>query len=65
MLWPRLDPGLKLILLTGQRPGEVAAMQSDHIVEGFWQMPGRPAGNWPGTKNGRDHRVALSKPRWK
>ena len=26
-LWPRLDPALRLILLTGQRPGEVAAMQ--------------------------------------
>ena len=61
-LWPRLDPALKLLLLTGQRPGEVAAMQRDHIVDGFWQMPGKPIGNWPGTKNGRDHRVALSKP---
>ena len=32
-------------------------MQRDHIVEGWWQMPGKPAGAWPGTKNGRDHRV--------
>jgi integrase len=62
MLWPRLDPALKLLLLTGQRPGEVAAMQAAHIVDGFWQMPGQPRGDWPGTKNGRDHRVALSKP---
>ena len=62
MLWPKLDAGLRLILLTGQRPGEVAAMQRDHIVDGFWQMPGRPQGDWPGTKNGRDHRVALSEP---
>ena len=23
-------------------------------------MPGKPVGDWPGTKNGRDHRVALS-----
>ena len=61
-LWPRLDPALKLLLLTGQRPGEVAAMQAAHIVDGFWQMPGKPLGDWPGTKNGRDHRVALSKP---
>ena len=38
----------------------VAAMQRDHIVDGFWQMPGKPVGDWPGTKNGRDHRVALS-----
>jgi integrase len=61
-IWPRLDAALKLILLTGQRPGEVAAMQSDHLVEGFWQMPGKPQGAWPGTKNSRDHRVALSEP---
>ena len=31
LLWPRLDPGLKLILLTGQRPGEVQAMRREHI----------------------------------
>src|SRR6478735_2926317 len=59
-LWPKLDAGLKLILLTGQRPGEVAAMQAGHIVGDFWQMPGSPVGDWPGTKNGKDHRVALS-----
>ena len=53
---------MKLILLTGQRPGEVASMQRDHIVEGWWQMPGKPQGDWPGTKNARDHRVALSDP---
>ena len=23
-------------------------------------MPGKPQGDWPGTKNGRDHRVAIS-----
>ena len=59
-LWPKLGHALKLILLTGQRPGEVAAMAREHIIEGWWQMPGRPVGSWPGTKNGRDHRVALS-----
>ena len=62
LLWPRLEPALKLLLLTGQRPGEVAAMQAVHIAEGWWQMPGRPAGAWPGTKNGRDHRVAGERP---
>ena len=62
LLWERLDPALKLILLTGQRLGEVAAMQRDHVAEGWWQMPGKPKGDWPGTKNGRDHRVALSDP---
>ena len=60
LLWPRLEPALRLILLTAQRPGEVAAMQADHIIDGFWQLPGRAVGDWPGTKNSRDHRVALS-----
>ena len=62
MLWPKLNPALKLILLTGQRPGEVAAMKREHIVDGWWQMLGKPQGDWPGTKNGRDHRVWLSEP---
>ena len=62
LLWPRLDHGLKLILLTGQRPGEVGAMEKDHVVDGWWQLPGKPKGAWPGTKNGRDHRVSLSEP---
>ena len=61
-LWPKLDAGLQLILLTGQRPGEVAAMQAAHIVDGWWQMPGKPVGDWPGVKNARDHRIALSEP---
>ena len=61
-LWPRLDSALRLILLTGQRPGEVAALEAAYIVDGFWQMPGKPVGDWPGTKNTRDHRVALSAP---
>ena len=55
-----LDPQLRLILLTGQRPGEVANMQREHIADGWWRMPGKPQGTWPGTKNGRDHRVWLS-----
>jgi len=62
MLWPKLDPALRLILLTGQRPGEVAAMERGHVVDGWWQMPGKPQGDWPGTKNGKDHRVSLSEP---
>ena len=37
-------------------------MQREYIVDGWWQMPGKPQGDWPGTKNGRDHRVALSDP---
>jgi integrase len=52
---------LKLILLTGQRPGEVAHMHRAHIVDGWWELPGDPvpALNWPGTKNGHSHRVWL------
>ena len=55
---------LKLVLLLGQRPGEVAHMHRDHIVDGWWEMPGAPvpALNWPGTKNGNSHRVWLPKP---
>jgi hypothetical protein len=34
LLWDRLDPGLRLILLTGQRPGEVAALQREHVADG-------------------------------
>jgi integrase len=51
---------LKLILLTGQRPGEVASMRREHIIDGWWEMPGEPAPGWPGTKNGASHRVWLS-----
>src|SRR5262249_16952232 len=42
---------LKLILLTGQRPGEVSYMRWEHIVDGWWEMPGAPTQGWPGTKN--------------
>ena len=52
---------LKMILLTGQRPGEVRHMRREHIVDGWWEMPGDPdpSLNWPGTKNGQSHRVWL------
>ncbi len=53
---------LKIILLTGQRPGEVAHMRTEHIEEdGWWEMPGAPVArlNWPGTKNAQTHRVFL------
>lgn len=52
---------LKLILLLGQRPGEVCAMVREHIVDGWWTLPGDPvpALHWPGTKNGMSHRVWL------
>jgi integrase len=52
---------LKVILLSGQRPGEVAHMRHEHIVDGWWQLPGEPAPElgWPGTKNSESHRIWL------
>jgi integrase len=54
---------LKMILLSGQRPGEVTHMRHERIVDGWWEMPGEPvpALGWPGTKNGASHRVWLPK----
>ena len=68
--WAAFDeaglPGtaLKLILLTGQRPGEVRYMRREHMDDGWWEMPGEPvpALGWPGTKNGANHRVWLPLP---
>jgi integrase len=55
---------LKVIFLTGQRPGEVAHMRREHIKDGWWEMPGEPVPllGWPGTKNAQGHRVWLSAP---
>lgn len=55
---------LKIILLTGQRPGEVTHMRREHIEDGWWTLPGDPVSalDWPGTKNGRTHRVWLPAP---
>jgi integrase len=55
---------LKTVLLTGQRPGEVTHLRREHIVDGWWEMPGVPvpALGWPGTKSGASHRVWLPKP---
>jgi integrase len=55
---------LKMILVTGQRPGEVAHMRREHIKDGWWLMPGEPVPSlgWPGTKNAKAHRVWLSAP---
>jgi integrase len=58
----RAGTALKLILLTGQRPGEVGHMRFEHIVDGWWEMPGKPSAGWPGTKNGQSHRVWLPQP---
>ncbi len=46
---------LKLILITAQRPGEVAQMHRDQIKDRWWTIPAEVAG-----KNGREHRVHLT-----
>src|SRR5262249_4546403 len=48
-----------------QRPGEVAHLRREHVVdERWWDMPGAPdpGTGWPGTKNAQSHRVWLSEP---
>jgi integrase len=52
---------LQVLLLIGQRPGEVSHMRLEHITAGWWTMPGAPdpATKWPGTKNAQTHRVYL------
>jgi integrase len=55
---------LQVLLLTGQRPGEVTHMRYDQIADGWWTLPGAPdvATGWPGTKNAQTHRVWLPQP---
>ena len=55
---------LRVLLLVGQRPGEVAHMRREHIVDGWWELPGLPqaATGWPGVKNAKSHSVWLSQP---
>ena len=55
---------LKVLLLTGQRPGEVSHMRLEHVSDGWWTMPGAPDPKlgWPGTKNAQTHRVWLPRP---
>src|SRR6516225_3367014 len=63
--WPHLSAALKMVLLTGQRPGEVAHLHRAHVVDGrWWVMPGAPdpKTGWLGTKNAQSHRVWLSEP---
>jgi integrase len=58
---PVAAAAFKVLLLTGQRPGEVIHMRREHIVDGWWEMPGQPVPHlrWPGTKNKQDHRIWL------
>jgi integrase len=54
---------LRTILLSGQRPGEVAYMRREHIRDGWWELPGEPIKDiWPGTKNAAAHRVWMPQP---
>jgi integrase len=55
---------LRMILLTGQRPGEVRCMRHEHLKDRWWEMPGEPVPSlgWPGTKNGESHRIWLPAP---
>jgi integrase len=69
MFWAAFDQyglhglALRMILLTGQRPGEVASMRTEHIQAGWWTLPGEPIEKlgWPGTKNAMTHEIPLSK----
>jgi integrase len=45
---------LRAILLTGQRPGEVAGMRWDEIVEGVWTIPGTR------TKTREENRIPIN-----
>src|SRR5262249_45912012 len=47
---------------TGARPGEVAHMRREHVVDGWWTLPGTPVPDigWPGTKNSVSHDVWLA-----
>ena len=49
-----MSRALKLILVTGQRPGEVIGLHSGEIVGDWWTIPAERA------KNGRTHRVFLT-----
>jgi integrase len=62
LVWPVLSTLLRVVLLTGQRGGETVHMRWQDLADGWWIMPGSPMGDWPGTKNGRTHRVWLPQP---
>jgi integrase len=50
---------LKILILLGQRPGEIAHMNFAHIKNHWWEMPGAASDSWPGTKNQANHMVWL------
>ena len=67
LLWRAFDDAglirgaaLKLILLTGARPGEACHMRREHVKDGWWHQPGEADAHWPGTKNSNSHDVWLA-----
>ena len=43
-----IGAALQVLLLTGQRPGEVAHMRHEQISDGWWTLPGEPnESGWP------------------
>jgi integrase len=59
-LWPHLPPVLRLILLTGCRPGEALNLRSSDLKDGHWCQSGEPVGRWKGTKNKKPHDIAVT-----
>ena len=57
-----LKKALLLILITAQRPGEVAAMHKSELEEDWWTIPWQriKTEKRKGKKNVRDHRVYLT-----
>ena len=51
---PETKIALKLVLLTGQRPGEITGMHTDEIDDDWWTIPAERA------KNQKSHRVFLT-----
>jgi integrase len=71
LVWRALDDvdpvkaaALRVVWLTGQRPGECVRMRIEHIKSGWWELPDEPDPQvgWRGTKNSMPHSVALSEP---
>jgi integrase len=61
-----IGAALQVLMLTGQRPGEVTHMRHAHIADGWWTMPGAPDNGWPGTKNAQTRRTGYGcRSRWK
>jgi integrase len=59
-LWPHLPSVLRLILLTGCRPGEALNLRSCDLRDGHWCQPAEPIGRWKGTKNKKPHDVYIT-----